>query len=472
MAEPAGSVSFSPHDLRPLAILAGLPDDVLSWLCARGERVELQAGERLFERGAPADALWIVVEGAIQGFEEIGGQWLLAATTQAGQVTGMLPFSRMTHYPRYTLAREHSVVLRLDTSHFREMLDVSDELARRLVACMSDRVRRNVRLEQQRDRMVALGRLSAGLAHELNNPIAAIRRDVARLAEQRAALPRLVTAMVRHHLDPDALSRLEALRAAAAVADTAELPPLERSEREDEVGDWLEVHGVAASWDIAATLVDGGVGLADLEDLATQVPGAALGDVLSWLSGGIESDRIVNEMDAACERISGLITSIKTYSHMDRSTEHKPTDVRTGLDNTVTMLGHQLKRKAISLVRVYDEDLPSIPTNAGEINQVWTSLIQNAVDAMSEGGVLTMRAHANDTWVEVEIADNGSGIPDELRPRIFEPFFTTKDVGVGMGLGLGIAQRIVRTHQGHIEVRSRPGETIMCVRLPKTPSYG
>jgi signal transduction histidine kinase len=188
--------------------------------------------------------------------------------------------------------------------------------------------------------------------------------------------------------------------------------------------------------------------------------------VFAWLNGGIESDRIVLEITSAATRISDLVASIKTYSHMDRSQEHKPTDVRIGLDNTVTMLGHKLKAKDIALVRQYRDDLPLIPANAGELNQVWTNLIDNAIDAMDRGGTLTLRARTNDMWVEIEIEDEGPGIPEEVRSRIFEPFFTTKDVGVGTGLGLGIALRIVRTHQGDIEVKSRPGKTTMCIRLP------
>ena len=192
----------------------------------------------------------------------------------------------------------------------------------------------------------------------------------------------------------------------------------------------------------------------------------AFPDAMTWLSCGIESDRIVEEISASAGRISELVTAIKTYSHMDRSREHRPTDVRAGIDNTLTMLGHKLKQKRIQVQREYQENLPLIPANAGELNQVWTNLIDNAIDAMGEGGRLALKARVHELWVEV--TDDGRGIPENIRPTIFEPFFTTKEVGVGTGLGLGIAMRIVDTHQGHIEVRSKPGETTMCVRLPLT----
>jgi signal transduction histidine kinase len=391
---------------------------------------------------------------------------LLVATTRAGEVTGMLPFSRMTHYPRYTVASEPSEVLRLDVSFFREMLDVSLEVARRFVAQMSDRVRGDVRLEQQSEKMMALGRLSAGLAHELNNPATAVRRGAATLAEHRGRLPLLVTALARHQIGDAGLERLVELRLGGGRDDTTRSSALERSDREDELSDWLEDHEFTNAWEIVPVLAQAGVTLTDLKELSALVPSSALSDGLTWLGGGLESDQVVAEIGEAARRIAELVAAVKVYSHMDRSPEHKPTDVRDGLDNTLTMLDHQLRAKAIRAACEYADDLPLIAANAGELNLVWTNLINNAVDAMAEGGALVLRAQCDDTWVEVEVVDDGPGIPDDIRPRIFEPFFTTKEVGKGPGLGLGIANRIVETHQGHIEVQSKPGRTVVCVRLP------
>lgn len=459
-------MKFEREDLRLLGVFRDLSDAELDWFCERGERIELAAGKRMFERGEPAAALWVVVEGVIKGFEEIGGQWLLVATTLAGETTGMLPFSRMTHYPRHTVADEPSVVLRLDVSHFRELLDVSAEVVRRLVAQMSDRVRGDVRLEQQGEKMMALGRLSAGLAHELNNPAAAIRRASAKLMEHRAELPTLLLALSRSRLDEPSLKRVQDLRSGAGTREGPPASTMERSDQEQEISGWLEDRRLEEAWEMAATFAESDIAVADLDEFAERVPEEALGGLLAWLASGIEADRMVLEISAAAGRISELVSSVKTYSHMDRSSEHKPTDVRVGVDNTLTMLGHKLREKGIQLTRDYQEGLPLIPAQEGELNQVWTNLIDNAIDAMDEGGELTLRARENDVWVEVEVVDDGPGIPEEVRQRIFEPFFTTKEVGVGTGLGLGIAQRIVRTHQGHIEVRSEPGETVMCVRLP------
>ena len=345
--------------LSGLKIFAGLSAEELAWFCEHGTKVELDTGERMFERGQPADFMFVVVNGAIEGNEEIGGQWLVVATTGRGQVTGMLPFSRMTHYPRYTVAIEPSQVLRFEKSDFQEMLSVSLELGQRLVAEMSDRVRGDVRLEQQQEKMMALGKLSAGLAHELNNPAAAVGRAAATLSEHLAKLPACVTGLIGQHLGEGAIDAIRHLPTLVRPRESITLSPLERAEREEALGAWLEDRGVVDGWQIAGTFTDAGLGVEDLESFRGKVPAAALVDALVWVECGLAAEGVVAEIASSAERISSLIASVKTYSHMDRSVEHELTDVREGLDNTLKMLAHKVDKKGIRLERDYQDSAPS-----------------------------------------------------------------------------------------------------------------
>jgi signal transduction histidine kinase len=350
------------------------------------------------------------------------------------------------------------------------MLAVSPEIGQRLVAVMSDRVREGVRLEQQRERMVALGRLSAGLAHELNNPAAAVARAAASVSEQLARLSPLVVGMIRHRMDEASVQAVDHLQRVVRERVSPSLSPLDRSEREEELGGWLEDRGAADAWEIAGTFVDAGLGIDDLEQFAGQVPASIVAEALAWVAGSLGCDRMVAEIASSAARISELIASVKSYSQMDRSTEHKPTDVREGVDKTLVMLSHKIKKKNVRLTYDYQQDLTTVPANAGELNQVWTNLIDNALDAMNDGGKLRIEASREDAWIAVRVIDDGHGISGEVGARIFEPFFTTKEVGEGTGLGLDIAMRIVKTHRGDIEVKSKPGRTEMCVRLPVSPA--
>jgi len=461
--------SFTLDELRPLALFDDLPEQHLVWFRDHGAKVELAGGELMFDFGQQADYMFVVVTGVIERFEKIGGQWLKVAVTPSGQATGMLPFSRMTHYPGRAVAAEPSAVMRINRSDFHEMMGVSEDIVQRLVAVMSDRVRGDVRLEQQAARMAALGRLAAGLAHEMNNPAAAVRRAAQSLGDRRARLPELLAGFVRRHLDEPSLAAIEHLRAHAERPSSSSLTALERSDREEVLVEWLEEHEVEEAWEAAGELTDTAVTIDHLETLASQLPRDVLPVAVAWVAEQIAACRIIEEIASSTARISELVGSIKAYSHMDRSAEHKPTDVRIGLDNTLTMLGHKIQAHDIALERDYQPDLPSVSGNAGELNQVWTNLIDNAIDAMSNGGQLRVIASATDASVEVKIVDSGHGIPDAVRPRMFEPFFTTKAVGEGAGLGLDIALRIVRAHRGQIDVDSHPGQTELRVILPRLP---
>lgn len=462
---PAADV-LSPGDLRPLKLFEGLGDDLLAWLVAHGEVADLEDDEQLFAENDPAEAMIVVVEGALQFLVDLQGQLVPAATHRAGAVTGALPYSRMTHYNGATYATERTRVLLLHRAHFDEMVRRSPELGQRLVAAMADRVREATKYTQQRDRMMALGKLSAGLAHELNNPAAAVRRATADLRARMARLPERVARMASHNLSEDQINAVDAFRTRAGGTEQP-LSTLERGAREDAVADWLAAHGIEEGWMLAETFVSAGLAPADLDAIAGLIPAAALPDVVAWLETSLAADRLLHEIDAASARISELVASVKSYSHMDRAADKQPVDVRQGLDTTLTMLGHRLRQKHIRLERTFEDDLPEIQGFPGELNQVWTNLIDNAIDAMDEGGTLRVQATRDGAVVCVRITDDGHGIPPEIQARIFEPFFTTKGVGEGTGLGLDLVQRIVREqHGGEVHVASEPGRTVFSIELP------
>jgi len=460
---------YTLDELRPLAIFSGLPDSQLGWFLEQGVAVELARGERMFERGQPAEYMFVVVEGEIERFEEIAGQWLVVATTRAGEVTGMLPFSRMTEYPGHTVAAVPSRVLRVERASFSEMISMSDEVGSRLVALMTDRVRGDVRLEQQREKLMALGKLSAGLAHELNNPAAAMRRTAAGLAEVLSAQHDRALRVVRGGVDEASLAAVDELVRSLGTRAAPVLSSLEQGELEEEILDWLEEQGVDRAWELAPAFAGAGATVDDLRRVGEAIAPDSLGDLLAWLGGGLEAERMAAEVDNAAERIAKLVSAVKSFSQMDRSAEHKPVDVHGGLESTLAMYSYACASKGLRVTKRYASGLPPVPANEGELNQVWSNLIDNAICATGNGGEIRVETDADDWNVIVRVVDDGPGIPEKLQSRIFDPFFTTKDVGEGTGLGLDIALRIVRLHQGNIEVESHPGHTVFVVRLPLEP---
>jgi signal transduction histidine kinase len=466
MAAPAtpGSVNALTVELRQIAAFADLAEEGLRWLASQMTVVELDPGDTLSTAGSPADRMFVILEGRIGGHGEraAGGRTFSAS---AGEISGMLPYSRLTHFPLSTRAIVHSRVAVLPTDRFEEMLRRLPELGPRLVGVLADRVRETTRADQQRDKLMALGKLSAGLAHELNNPAAAARRAAADLREAvRAARS------ARLHLDGRGLSTAEHVYLARLECDwekdhlPAVLDSLERSDRVDEITRWLEQRHVPEPWNLAASLVDASCGIATLEELAGRFDAEILVDVLFRLTATFGIARLTGEVESSTERISELVRAIKEYSWMDQAPELE-VDVHDGIESTLIMLRYRLKQ-GVNVTRQYDRSAPRVCASGSELNQVWTNLIDNAIDAMNGKGELKIRTAAELDRVLVEIGDNGPGIPPEIHDRIFDPFFTTKAVGEGTGLGLDTVWRIVQKHRGDIRVESRPGDTRFQVRLP------
>jgi signal transduction histidine kinase len=452
----------SVEELKAISVFSDLPSDGLEWLAAKMQTFDAQSGEMLVRAGDPAEHLLVLFHGEIRAERNDGNVYIM----RTGQVTGLLPYSRLTHFPSNAYAVVESRGARLHKSYFTEMLQRMPELNQRLVSVLADRVRETTIADQQREKLIALGKISAGLAHELNNPAAAVRRAAdalrlefesvrnAALQLEKRGLP-LSSRLFIVQLDRDWIQQAGAQPA---------LDTLERSEREEDFAGWLEQHEVANSWQLAASLVDAGCSRNTLEQVAREIPPEFLADAFTRLTASFTISRLIEEIQSAAGKISELVRAVKEYSYMDQMPEQE-VDIHAGLENTLIMLRHRLKH-GIEVVRDYDRTLPPICAHGSELNQVWTNLIVNAIDAMKEKGKLSIRTAREGTCAVVEVIDNGPGIPPELQPRIFEPFFTTKAVGEGTGLGLDAVHRIVTNHRGRVSFNSRPGETRFKVQIP------
>jgi signal transduction histidine kinase len=454
------------RELESIATFGGLPEDALEWFASRLQVRDFSPGDVLVREGEPAEYLTVVLEGEVRARRENGADDGRSYTIRAGQVSGMLPFSRLTHYPLTARAILPARVALLHTREFPEMFQRFPELQRRLVNVMADRIRETTTTDQQRDKLSALGKLSAGLAHELNNPAAAARRAAQTLRETVRALHETNIRLDGLDLSPEQRRYLAAVEHETSErgAGATQLETLERSDREERVAAWLEDRGIPTAWDLAAGLVDAGAEEQCLADLAGQFPREALADVLTRFAASITIERLVNEIEHSTTRISDLVRAVKEYSYMDQMPEQE-VDIHNGLESTLLILKHRWKY-GVEIVREYDRSIPTVCAKGSELNQVWTNLIDNAIDAMNGRGVLRIRTAVELNCILVEIADNGAGVPPEIQSRIFDPFFTTKPVGEGSGLGLDTVYRIVRNHRGDIRLTSRPGDTRFQVRLP------
>ncbi|QIR39330.1 cyclic nucleotide-binding domain-containing protein [Tolypothrix sp. PCC 7910] len=446
-----------------IALFPQLSDEVLQHLQDYGTEIDLNVGEYLFKEGEHSYDFHVVLDGEIQVTKQVGGQEKLLAKHQRGEFIGELSILTEADSFATGYATQPSRVLKLELKTFKQIIATFPPLADVVLSTFAARTKAVESQLQQQEQLASLGKLSAGLAHELKNPAAAGARVAEELRSRFQESQTLALRLNQYSFTPAQLDFLAQLQQDSRVSHKLDL--ISQSDREDEITDWLEDHQVNQAWQITSTLVDAGLDADKLDALADQIPDVAINDVVHWLGANLTTLGLIGEIEQSTARISELVQSIKSYAHINPLQQHQ-VDIHQGIENTLTMLGHKLKG-GIAVTREYNPNLPLINTYGSELNQVWTNLLDNSIDALEGKGKIWIRTYQKDDYVIVEIADNGPGIPPEIQTRIFEPFFTTKGVGKGSGLGLDIVHSlIVDKHHGQINLHSQPGDTRFQVLLP------
>jgi signal transduction histidine kinase len=462
-----------PDELRSLFLFEHLEDEQLAWICEHSDVVEVPAGHELTTEGSPADCFYVLLSGALVMSRQVGAEHVeINRTEWRGSYVGAVQFylgdQTEQIYGATVRTTADSTFLAVRAREFREVFRAWYPMAVHLLQGLFLGQRNTASVIGQRERLLALGKLSAGLTHELNNPAAAAGRAAHDLRDRVTHMRHKLAMIADGSLDRAQLKKLvlaqdEFVEKARHAPD---LSPLETSDAEDELSDWLDDHDITEGWQLAPVFVAGGLTVDDLEAVAAAAPDDALEGAIRWLAYSVETEGLLGEIIDSTARISSLVNAAKQYSQMDRA-PHQWLDLHEGLFATITMLKPKLG--GVALVKELDKSLPRIPGYPAELNQVWTNLIENARDAMDGSGTLTIRTRRDGDCAVVEFEDTGPGIAPEIKNRIFEPFFTTKPMGQGTGLGLDVSFRVVvNRHHGDLRVESAPGRTVFRVTLPMT----
>jgi len=450
-------------ELRRVPAFADLPDDQIVWFISQSEEMHVKAGDTYVREGDPADAMFVILEGEFQWRGVFSGDPVVLPG-KPGDVTGVLPFSRMKQFTVTGRAVTDGRVLKFPVSRFPELVQRMPELTTRLVGVMSDRIRELTRFEQQRERLASLGKLSAGLAHELNNPASAAKRAASQLRNMLKKIRDASLELGKRDLTAAQKAEIEKMEALFTQSDVVPPDALTISDLEDQIDSLLRTRGQNDLWQLAAELARRSIKPEMLESLLASLDADTARAALVRIAASVEIASLLNAIESSTSRISDLVGAIKEYTHMDQAAV-QDVDVVKSLETTLTILNHKLKQ-GVAVQREYERAPLLVNSFGSELNQVWTNIIDNAIDAMGGKGELRVRTYRQDSCAVIEIRDNGPGIPPEIQPHIFEPFFTTKGVGEGTGLGLDTAQRIVKKHRGSIHVSSTAGETCFQVWLP------
>jgi signal transduction histidine kinase len=462
-------INVTPELLQSFEALQEVPLEQLKWLIDNSEQRILPEGEFLFQPGQPINATNIFINGRVSMYMMQNNEMREMAVFEAQTISGYLPFSRAKTSPSFAKAAEDTQLLSFPATKMPEMIADYFELTQALVHVMASRIRDFTALQQQSEKMMALGKLSAGLAHELNNPASAIVRGAASLKQHLLSAPKTFKEIIEMKMTVEQVNIVnDMLRVVLNDKKQRTLTMMERSELEDEMIDWMDAHEVKNAAEISENFVEFGFEVSDAEAFKQHIPADYISHIMNWINSNMVTEKMVTDIEEASRRITDLVGSVKNFTHMDQGHDKQYADIHSGIKNTLTMLHHKIHKNNIQIVKNFDTTLPPVKAMIGELNQVWTNLMDNALDAM-EGtakGVLEIKTLKDGAFVEVSIIDNGPGIPEDFKSQIFDPFFTTKEIGKGTGLGLDVVRRIVKQHRGSIKVQSVPGRTAFIVCFP------
>ena len=456
-------------DLKSVPEFKAVPESQLKWLTEKGEIRSFPDGAKVFSVGDFIDGFQVVLTGRLSMYMVQNGNRRDMGTYEPLEILGRLPYSRMKNAAGEGFAVGDLELFFLHRDLFPEMISTCHEITEALVHNMTDRVRDFTKFQQQNDKMMALGKLSAGLAHELNNPSAAIVRSAQELKKRLQTAPIQFKRVLKIRTDDNVVDTLNSMVFSKIENHGKKISSLsERTALEDELNDWLEKNNIPEPWQMTETFADYGFSINDFDQLSSLLRAEDLSSVIGWLNQVLSTERLVGEIEEASKRINTLVSSVKGYTHMDQAPEKQRTDIHAGILNTLTMLNHKLKKAGIKVVEDFRHDPPEANILVSEMNQVWTNLIDNAIDAMEgrPNSILEIKTERDREFSIVSITDNGAGIKKEILDKIFDAFFTTKPIGRGTGLGLDVVRNIVNQHNGKIEVESEPGKTTFKVCFP------
>jgi signal transduction histidine kinase len=459
-------------EMRNVIALSDLPDEHLQWILDRSEYEEFEDGATMVKTGDPMDYMWFVIEGAGDFYLDVNGKLVhyfkFENNALTGGIGGLIPYSRMKKAPGYNYANGHVRILKIHKKHFPALEQLNPDFIQRLIGYMTERARYFATQQSQQEKVSALGKLAAGIAHELNNPAAAINGIATELKRRLDQNYTLTEKLLRCDISAEHIKTIRdmVLAKEANAEKQTKLTALQRMAKEDAFNDWFDENGIEDMEQAVETFTDAGLSIDDFEAIQKDVGNTAFAHVLRWLENVLSSSRIMKDLEDASGRISALVGAIKSHVHMDRTNDVQLTNLNTDIENTLTLLGYKLRGKNITVKKILSDKLPEVEAYVGELNQVWTNIIDNAIYAMDKNGELSIETCFNAKDATVKITDNGSGIPKELLTKIFDPFFTTKKVGEGTGIGLDLVHRIVKQHNGEVKVDSVPGRTQFQICIP------